>query len=449
MGLLDVPGTPPRTTSLLTGRVRPAAPLLVPASVLSSPPTLTVTKGTGASAAAVSTGGSGYAVNDTVTLAGGTAVVATVLKVTAVSTGVITVVSVLVPGVYTTAPTNAVAQASSSGSGAGATFTMTYATSSASSVTSGLGSGATSGNYRFTGVGPGNIAASGYYGNSVGNGTACLWEWNTDAAQFDIRLLGNNIKFMLFQDGVRTADLMSSTDASGSPYVCTITNSTGVPRTFKLFAINCAFNGIIAPTTASVWSPTHARRPLAWILGDSYTYGNVGTGTTVEARAADTSMCDLLGLEAVPDGVGGSGWLTAATGDPVTRVQTKLGALTRTVDYVFLDLGYNDAGGNMTTLATVFDNTVAAIRATTQAASARIIAFGPHTPLGTTGNLDLVKAAVSARATANGIPFVDVSTFVTSANKSLYTGADNVHPLGQVGHDYLAGRYAQAVTSLL
>ena len=84
------------------------------------------------SSAYVISGGSGYAVNDTITLAGGTSTTAAVLKVTSVSSGAVTGVSVQTAGSYSAPPkptqtltsTPAVAQASTSGAGTGATFKL-------------------------------------------------------------------------------------------------------------------------------------------------------------------------------------------------------------------------------------------------------------------------------------------------------------------------------------
>ena len=80
----------------------------------------------GAASAVVQAGGSGYAVNDTVTLTGGTFTTATVLKVTSVATGVITGVSVQTAGSYSVLPANPVAQGTTSGSGTGATFNLSF-----------------------------------------------------------------------------------------------------------------------------------------------------------------------------------------------------------------------------------------------------------------------------------------------------------------------------------
>lgn len=77
----------------------------------------------GVSSAAVAAGGSGYNVNDTITLTGGA-----VLTVASVTTGAVTGVTVTTPGSYTSVPTNPVAQASTSGGGTNATFNLSFAT---------------------------------------------------------------------------------------------------------------------------------------------------------------------------------------------------------------------------------------------------------------------------------------------------------------------------------
>lgn len=80
-----------------------------------------------ATAAAVNAGGSGYSLNDVITLAGGTSTTATQLKVTGVSGGAVTTVSIQVAGVYSAVPSNPVAQASvAPPGGTSATFNMTW-----------------------------------------------------------------------------------------------------------------------------------------------------------------------------------------------------------------------------------------------------------------------------------------------------------------------------------
>lgn len=70
--------------------------------------------------------GSGYAVNDTITVAGGTGT-ASVLTVAAVDgSGGVTRVTVSTDGAYSALPTNPVSQSATSGSGTGATFDLTF-----------------------------------------------------------------------------------------------------------------------------------------------------------------------------------------------------------------------------------------------------------------------------------------------------------------------------------
>lgn len=77
--------------------------------------------GMGLASALLVSGGSGYAVNDTITLAGGTFTTAAVLKIASVASGVITGFSVLSSGEYTAWPTT-FTQGATSGGGTSATF---------------------------------------------------------------------------------------------------------------------------------------------------------------------------------------------------------------------------------------------------------------------------------------------------------------------------------------
>lgn len=76
--------------------------------------------------AGIAAGGSGYAIGDEVTLAGGTNTTAAVVKVLNVSSGAIVAAAIKTPGSYSALPSNAVAQASTTGTGTGATFNMVW-----------------------------------------------------------------------------------------------------------------------------------------------------------------------------------------------------------------------------------------------------------------------------------------------------------------------------------
>lgn len=76
--------------------------------------------------AAVNTAGSGYAVDDTITLTGGTATEDIVLIVTGETGGAIDTVDVQTAGVYSAIPSNPVSQGATSGGGSGADFNITW-----------------------------------------------------------------------------------------------------------------------------------------------------------------------------------------------------------------------------------------------------------------------------------------------------------------------------------
>jgi titin len=80
----------------------------------------------------VQMGGSGYAVNDTISIAGGRFSQQAVLRVTSESGGAVTGVSVQTPGNYAEPPTNPVGQATTSGRGSGATFSIRWTTTASS-----------------------------------------------------------------------------------------------------------------------------------------------------------------------------------------------------------------------------------------------------------------------------------------------------------------------------
>jgi len=90
----------------------------------------------------IAAGGSGYAVDDTITLTGGTFTVAVVLTVTSVSSGAVTGVDITTAGNYTVVPGNPVSQGSTSGSGTGATFNLSFGDSAAVLELEGPGNGA-------------------------------------------------------------------------------------------------------------------------------------------------------------------------------------------------------------------------------------------------------------------------------------------------------------------
>lgn len=76
--------------------------------------------------ATVQAGGTNYAVGDTITAAGGTALSQPIFTVATLSGSAVATVTVTYPGFYTATPSNPVAQGSTSGSGTSCTLNVTY-----------------------------------------------------------------------------------------------------------------------------------------------------------------------------------------------------------------------------------------------------------------------------------------------------------------------------------
>jgi hypothetical protein len=132
--VLSLPGSNPETFDNLSGGLAGAAvtpgtgytsvPLVsVSAPTLANPVQATASATLQCVTNAVAVGGMGYAVNDTITLSNGV-----ILKVTAVTAGVITTAGIQSAGSIASGsvPANPVQQASTSGAGTGAKFTLTW-----------------------------------------------------------------------------------------------------------------------------------------------------------------------------------------------------------------------------------------------------------------------------------------------------------------------------------
>ncbi len=185
----------------------------------------------GVATAAVATGGtSGFAVNDTITLTGGTFTTAAVLTVTSVASGVVTGVSVTTPGSYSVLPTNPVAKGTTTGSGVGTpTFTLSFACltltgkytgslGNSLTVAVGTGTGSTSGTptYKLTVNLPGQLSE--VYDNIGGTG-------NTLYANM-ASAINNGLSGLRGPSQLVVATLGAGTAAPTSPSTVTLTGGT-------------------------------------------------------------------------------------------------------------------------------------------------------------------------------------------------------------------------------
>ncbi len=104
-----------------------------------------ITIATGAVSATVAAGGTGYTVNDKITLSGGTSTAPAIFNVDTVSAGVVTAVSVAASGAYTVEPGNPVSTTGGTGSGCTLTVTFSTAITAASATVAAGGTGYTVG----------------------------------------------------------------------------------------------------------------------------------------------------------------------------------------------------------------------------------------------------------------------------------------------------------------
>lgn len=415
---------------------------LNPVPVLASGVTAKLIKGgTGLATVSVTAGGTGYVVGDILSVTGGTSSFPAQLRVSSVNAGVITAVSIYVPGVYSAAP--AAPLAVSGGTGSGATFGGTFTAAAATSVNSKLSIGRADVNIDFLGYDPKDVTTS-YRGNGVQNGTQACISFDSDAPRIDFRLIGLNSNYDLYVDDQRIATTPVQTDSSGGAYIYTVDWAGDAKiRRYRLCGINTAFGGLFIPSTYSILKPTGFLKPLVWQMGDSYT---LGVGATQASYNDFHVMCDLLGLEGIADGISGAGW--TSTQDeriPEYRVRTKLGAITRKPDYVFLAMGYNDNAADPTRIEPAFRPAVAAVREIVP--DAKIIVIGAATPLGATAGLDAVRAEIMALSSELGLTYIDMNNVVNANNSSIYTGSDNIHPsnAGHVFRGTMLGRFVSAV----
>lgn len=208
-----------------------------------------------ANAATIASGGTGYAVNDIVTLSGGTPVVTATFTVTAVSGGVVTAVTSTNFGTYSVLPSNPVSTTGGTGSGltlnvtwaVGTTFTITnagsgYVEQPTVSFSGGGGSGAAA----YATVGSGTVVKSignplSFYTPSgeafrisdIGVTSAAYWAAYGGASIPELRASGSGIisvtgaNSIQFRTNVSTEQLRIAHTASAVNYVQVTGSATG------------------------------------------------------------------------------------------------------------------------------------------------------------------------------------------------------------------------------
>lgn len=325
--------------------------------------------------------------------------------------------------------------------------TMTHADASVTSIAGGISHNPLNNTAKFRWLCPGGCTAGS--GGLVGNWTSSrdpsdpvIVDFMTDASIIEVRFLNYVTAVGIFVDGQPVQSTAYTTGAAGSAHLWkldfTADSDPAKVRHIRVEGVNLVLTTIYTNATASIWAPDPSTRKLLAVMGDSYVQG---TGAVQSQRHVGTLIAHLLGMDHYWEGVGGTGWTSAGSNAPATRIQNRIGALNRKPDYLFIPFGYNDkAAADFTAHGTAFDAMMAAIR--NYLPQTKVIIGAPWTPLGTQADLTNVRAFNLAKASEYGLPFLDIDNLVNASNKSIYTGGDNVHPT-VAGHYYLAQRIAQ------
>ena len=265
----------------------------------------------------------------------------------------------------------------------------------------------------------------------------------SDAPVLELIMVRYTSKICIFVDDQPVVSTQFSLDSAGTADLIKIDyGTTRKWRTYRVGGFNMPFGGIYVGPNDSVAAPVDLRPLISIGLADSYTQGTYAGATMLSCMY---TMTRLLNARFWADCVGGTGYNSASSNVPATRLAARENALQKRVggvnsalvpDLSIWALGYNDAGGDMVALRAAFDAGYAA------AASKPKVIMGPWTPLGATTNLDLVRTALQAAATYYGIHYTDVRNWINSVNKTVLTAVDNIHP-NQSGHDQIAYLGAQ------
>lgn len=420
---------------------------------MASPPTIYSGVLSGATAATLVSGGTGYTVGDLLTVSGGSNVAyALTIRVLAVSGGVITSAGIERAGAYGTTPSNAVAV--TGGTGSGATFNITWNVTAPAQYSSVVNVAANSGLIKYTGHAIG--ATTGGIGNTARGSAEWIGDFWSDEPIINIVLVAGQTYAMVYVYNEITGDWEKvqsdqfATGASGSAYSIFLDwGGVRQMRRYRIAGINMTLLRLRIGPSSTVWFPKETDRPLLYVFGDSYV--NL-TGTTlgsgfyhIFARALDM---DVMG-----NGVGGTGWKTTGSDEPLTRIAATLNADTfsdRPLWGVVIPFGYNDANGSGLDVvqSKCYDTLVAVY---TKRPATRIFLVSPWTPLGTVTNLTLVKDAMKAAYDAFVAAYpdaraywIDIDNWVNGSNKAVFTSGDNVHA-NVVGHEYLGARIGNEI----
>lgn len=216
--------------------------------------------------------------------------------------------------------------------------------------------------------------------------------------------------------------------------------------------------GTISYDAGTIWAPSDSP-PQVCFVGDSYfAWGAGNTSPSSPLDSVAYLAANKLGCSPTIAAIGGTGYTNNATtmykyADPQRLADLSL----RAFDAYVVSGGLNDAAGSAATITAEATKIIEEIR--------RVRPYAPVfftgvfqsaavlSPLTVTEIENAVKQAVT-NTTHDGIYFIPVVTdvlgpWITAGNYAAFIHSDNSHAKPVVGEEYLAGRLAEAIKSVL
>lgn len=281
---------------------------------------------------------------------------------------------------------------------------------------------------------------------------ASFYEWVTDAPIVELVYCGTGASdFRLEIDGqlAQATDYTFTSPGGGNRRIVINSGSRAV-RQFR-FTSHLGVPAIKLTTSIvdTVYAPAGGKRLRSFWLMDSY--GQVGAQDSLEYVAS--GMLDIGNV--LRSAVGGTGYTHANGSYPPFTDSGRLAVATRSkADLVVVAGGINDQ--DTTGLAAACDTVYASLRASLP--NAQLVVVGPWMPsTSTQTSKAAIRDVISARAAAAGLPFIDVTGWITGSgntgapngtgNADVMIDPDGTHPIG-VGHQYLGARLAGEIAKV-
>jgi len=262
----------------------------VPTITISAPTTAGGVQATGTCAMnavtiSVASGGSGYAIADTITLTGGTFSTSIILTVASLSGSAVATFTAVQTGTYTVLPTNPISQGSSSGAGTGATFNITAW-------------GVRTTAYTITNAGSGYVEQPTITFSS-GSATAYATVGSTPV----IRSLSQNLDFYTPNNTSTPSFRVFDNQSAGTGQFISVRGSSTVPVLFSSTALTLSSTGA---NNVSIFTNANSQEQMRVShTASAVNYVQVTGAATSGAPAISAQGSDgTIGLQLTPKGGG-------------------------------------------------------------------------------------------------------------------------------------------------